>query len=121
MKDVFKLVLTAIRQTKRFFKNGTEVELRWKPNAWDGLLKQLTSSEKYGKASGLLAMCKQVRDATRASDPREAKKVKKHQEATANSEKHSNPMAKRKVGEVEPSEKPQKPKKRRTKEVAGIS
>lgn len=114
MKDVFKLVLTAIRQTKRFFKNGTEAGWPWKSNPWDRLLEQLISSGKYGQASGLHAMCKQVRDATRVSEFREAKKAKKSQEGAAGGQKPTQSKTKRKVEEVEaPLEKPQKPKKRK--------
>lgn len=113
MKDIFKLVLTAIRQTKRLSKNGTEAGSLWKHDAWDGLLERLTSSERYGRATGLHAMCKQVCDATRASEPRKTKKAKKAEEAPTSGEKPSKAKAKRKADEVEaPSEKPQKPKKK---------
>ena len=122
MKDVFKLILTAIRQTKRFIKNSTEAGSLWKSDAWDGLLDQLTSSEKYGQATGLHAMCKQVHDATRVSEPREAKKAKKSEEVATIGEKPSKSKAKRKAEEVEPpSEKPRKPKKKKTKVVAKTS
>jgi DNA polymerase phi len=121
MKDIFKLILTAIRQTKRFFKNNTEAVLPWKSKAWDGLLKQITSSEKYGQASGLHAMCKQVRDVTCVSEPREAKKAKKPQEAAASSEKPSKSKAKRKAEVEAPLEKPKKHKKQKTKVVAETS
>ena len=115
MKDIFKLVLTAIRQTKKFFKHGPEAGSLWKSDAWDGLLEQLTSSEKYGQATGLHAMCKQVCDTTRFLDPREVKKAKSG-DAAASSRK-----AKRKAEEVEaPSEKPQKQKKK-AKVVAEFS
>ena len=122
MKDVFKLVLTAIRQTKRFLKDSTESGSPWKSDAWDGLLEQLTSSEKYGQATGLHAMCKQVHDAMRAPEPREAKKAKKSGDVTTVGEKPSKSKAKRKAEEAEPpSEKPQKPKKKKTKVVAETS
>ena len=122
MKDVFKLVLTVIRQTKRFFKNSTEARSLWKSDAWNGLLEQLTSSEKYGQATGLHAMCKQVYDATRVSEPREAKKAKKCGEVATIGQKPSKSKAKRKAEEVEPpSEKPRKPKKKKTKVVAETS
>ena len=122
MKDVFKLVLTAIRQTKRFFKDGTEGGSPWRSDAWDGLLEQLTASEKYGQATGLHAMCKQVRDATRVSGPREAKKAKKSEDATVSGEKPSKSKAKRKAEEIEaPSEKSQKPRKKKAKVVAETS
>ena len=111
MKDVFKLVLTTIRQTKRFFKNDKEAGSLWKSDAWDDLLQQLTSSEKYGQASGLHAMCKQVRGATRVSEPRKVE-AKTFGEVTKRDEKPSKSKAKRKAEEVEAlSEKPQKPKK----------
>ena len=117
MKDVFKLVLTAIRQTKRFSKNDKEAGSLWKSDAWDGLLQQLMSSEKYGQATGLHAMCKQVRDATRVSEPRKAE-AKGSGETTKRDEKTTKPKAKRKAEEIEAStEKPQKPKKK-TKVVA---
>ncbi|KAF9653857.1 hypothetical protein BDM02DRAFT_3265026 [Thelephora ganbajun] len=89
MKDVFKLVLTTIRQTKSFIKNDTEAGSLWKSDTWDGLLEKLTSSKKYGQATGLHAICKQVRDAIRVSEPHGAKKVKKPEETTASSEKPS--------------------------------
>lgn len=121
MKDIFKLVLTAIRQTKKIFKHGPEAGSLWKSDAWDGLLEQLTSSEKYGQATGLHAMCKQVCDTTRFLDPREVKKAKSG-DAAASSRKPSKSKAKRKAEEVEaPSEKPQKPKKKKAKVVAEFS
>ena len=121
MKDIFKLVLTAIRQTKRFFKNDKEAGSLWKSDAWDGLLQQLMSSEKYGQATGLHAMCKQVREATRVSEPRKAE-GKTSREAAKRDEKPSKPKAKRKAEEVEASsEKGQKPKKKKTKVTAEIS
>lgn len=114
MKDVFKLVLTAIRQTKRSFKDDTEVGALWKSDTWGGVLQQLIASEKYGQATGLHAMCKQVRDAARVSGPRKTE-AKISGGATAH-EKPSKSKAKRKVEEVEaPSEKPQKPKKKKAK------
>lgn len=126
MKDIFKLVLTAIRQTKRFFKNGSDAGSLWKSDAWNGLLEQLAASEKYGQATGLHAMCKQVRDATRISEPRGTKiaKVKKPEVGVANSEgpSKSKSKVKRKVEEVEtPSEKLQKPKRKKVKAVAETS
>lgn len=121
MKDVFKLVLTVVRQTKRFFKSDKEAESLWKSEAWDGLLQQLMSSEKYGQATGLHAMCKQVRDATRVSEPRKAE-TKTPGKATPRDEKPSKPKVKRKAEEVEaPSEKPQKPKKKKVKVAAKTS
>lgn len=122
MKDVFKLVLTAIRQTKRFSKDSMEAGSLWKSDAWDALLEQLTTSEKYGQATGLHAMCKQVRDATRVSEPREAKKAKKSEETATSGEKPSKSKTKRKAKEVEaPSEKPPKPKRKKAKVIAETS
>lgn len=119
MKDILKLVLTAIRQTKRFFKDSTEVGGLWKSDVWDELLEKLTSSEKYGQATGLHAICKQARDATRISEPCETKKAKKPEEITTSGEKSSKSKAKRKVEEVEaPS---QKPKKKKAKVVVETS
>lgn len=122
MKDVFKLILTVVRQTKRFSKNNTAVGSPWKSDVWDGLLEQLASSEKYGQATGLHAMCKQVRDGTRASEPREAKKAKKSEESSTGGEKSSKPKAKRKAEEAEVrSEVSRKPRKKRAKVVAETS
>jgi hypothetical protein len=122
MKDVFKLVLTVIRQTRKFFKNGTEAGSPSKSDAWDGLLERLTGSEKYGQAAGLRAMCKQVRDATRVSEPHKAEEAKTSGGATTRSEKSSKSKTKRKVGEVEvPLEAPQKRKKKKTKVVTEVS
>ena len=121
MKDILKLVLTAIRQTKKIFKNDTEARSLWKSDAWDELLGRLTSSEKYEKATGLHAMCKQIRDATQVSEPREVKKVKKSQEPSASGGKPSGSKAKRKVEELEaPLEKAQKPRKKK-KVVRGLA
>lgn len=122
MKDVFKLILTATRQTKRFSKNNTVAGSPWKSDVWNGLLEQLTNSEKYGQATGLHAMCKQVRDGTRASEPREAKKAKKSEEPATGGEKSSKSKAKRKAEEVEVrSEVSQKPRKKKAKVVAETS
>ena len=114
MKDVFKLVLTAVRQTKRFFKSDSAAGSLWKSDTWDGLLQRLTSSEKYGQATGLHAMCKQVRDATRVSGPRKAE-AETSGGVTVGDEK-PRLKAKRKAGEVEASlEKPRKPKKKKSR------
>lgn len=115
MKDVLKLVLTAIRQTKRFFKDDGKVGLLWKSDAWGGLLEQLTGSEKYGQATGLHSMCKQVRDTTRISGPRKLE-AKTPGEAAIHGEKPSKSKAKRKAEEIEaPSEKPRKQRKKKAK------
>ena len=114
------MILTVIRQTKRFSKNNTVARPLWKSDVWDGLLEQLTNSEKYGQATGLNAMCKQVRDGTRVSEPHETKKVKKSEASATNGEKSSKSKAKRKAEEV-PSEMSQKPKKKRVKVVAETS
>lgn len=122
MKDVFKLTLTVIRQTKRFSNNNTVAGSPWESDAWDGLLEQLTNSEKYGQATGLNAMCKQVRDGTRVSEPHKAKKVKKSEESATGGDKSSKSKVKRKAEEAEmPSELSQKPKKKRAKVVAETS
>lgn len=121
MKDVFKLVLTAVRLTKRYFKGGRETGSLWKSDAWDGLLQRLTSSEKYGQATGLHTMCKQVHDATRVSGSHKAV-AKTSGEAAPRGGKLPKSKAKRKADEVEaPSEKPQKPKKRKVKVVMEVN
>lgn len=64
-------------------------------------------------------MCEQVRDATRASGPREAEKS---HGATTSGEKSSKSRTKRKAEEVEvPLEKPQKPKRKKAKVAAEVS
>ncbi|KAI8998993.1 DNA polymerase phi-domain-containing protein [Trametes punicea] len=59
-KEILKLALVAVRQTKRFASNTEEAASIWEPSTWSDLSAKLASSDRFKASVGLQAMCKQV-------------------------------------------------------------
>ncbi|KAI0668533.1 DNA polymerase phi-domain-containing protein [Trametes maxima] len=59
-KEILKLALTAVRQTKRFASGADEASSVWEPSKWTDLSSKLASSDRFKSAVGLQAMCKQI-------------------------------------------------------------
>ncbi|KAF8652685.1 hypothetical protein AX16_004190 [Volvariella volvacea WC 439] len=64
IKDIFKLVLIAIRQTQRILSSSsTEVPLSkhaWLPDKWTSVAEKLSQSTRYKASPALRKMCEQV-------------------------------------------------------------
>lgn len=61
LKDLFKLVLLAVRQTKRYTSDKPEDLLKaWKAASWNDVLAALTTNDRFKTSTGLQSMCKQV-------------------------------------------------------------
>ncbi|KAI0831759.1 DNA polymerase phi-domain-containing protein [Trametes gibbosa] len=59
-KEILKLALVSVRQTKRFASSVGEASTLWEPSTWSDLSSKLASSERFKTAVGLQAMCKQI-------------------------------------------------------------
>lgn len=60
VKDMLKLALVAVRQTKRVCSTGKELSSAWEPTQWSELSDRLSKSERFKASVGLQAMCKQI-------------------------------------------------------------
>ncbi|KZT24137.1 hypothetical protein NEOLEDRAFT_1117111 [Neolentinus lepideus HHB14362 ss-1] len=60
MKDVFKLALTAVRQTERLIRSSDSIAKIWDPCCWENLLTKLQTSERFKSSIGLHALCTQM-------------------------------------------------------------
>ena len=60
VKDILKLALVAVRQTKRIAENANEPSTVWQPSSWSELSNALASSDRFKGSVGLQAMCKQI-------------------------------------------------------------
>jgi DNA polymerase phi len=60
MKDLFKVGLLGIRQTKKLMPSSEDVALVWDPSAWDVLSTKLAISSRFKDSSALRTMCKQM-------------------------------------------------------------
>lgn len=61
MKDLFKLALLAVRQTKRYTSDKPEDLAKvWKSASWNDVLTSLTANDRFKTSTGLQSMCKQV-------------------------------------------------------------
>lgn len=59
-KEILKLALTAVRQTKRYTATVEEAASIWEPSKWTDLSAMLAESDRFKSAVGLQAMCKQI-------------------------------------------------------------
>ncbi|RDX52694.1 hypothetical protein OH76DRAFT_1399938 [Lentinus brumalis] len=59
-KEILKLALMAVRQTKRVAQNDAELSSAWEPSKWSDLSGSLASSDRLKASVGLQAMCKQI-------------------------------------------------------------
>ena len=59
-KEILKLALLGVRQTKRFTSSIEEASSMWEPSKWSELSSKLASSDRFKSSVGLQAMCKQL-------------------------------------------------------------
>ncbi|KAJ3012367.1 hypothetical protein NUW54_g1893 [Trametes sanguinea] len=59
-KEILKLALLGVRQTKRFTSSAEEAASIWEPSKWSDLSSKLASSDRFKASVGLQAMCKQL-------------------------------------------------------------
>ncbi|EIW60756.1 DNA-directed DNA polymerase [Trametes versicolor FP-101664 SS1] len=81
-KEILKLALTSVRQTKRFTATVEEAASIWEPSKWTDLSATLAASERFKSAVGLQAMCKQVVQLLQESSTAGAKASGKDKAAT---------------------------------------
>lgn len=67
MKDLFKLALLAIRQTRRIVPQSSNVSAIWEPSTWDKLRQQLAGAEHFKTSTTLHAMCQQTIQTSQAT------------------------------------------------------
>jgi DNA polymerase phi len=67
LKDLFKLGLIAIRQTKRIILTSDKIPVIWQPTIWDELHKKLASSRRFKTSTALQSMCQNMGQMSRAS------------------------------------------------------
>ena len=97
VKDILKLSLVAVRQTKRVAENATELSTIWQPSSWKELSNALASSDRFQASVGLQAMCKQIvqllqesgtaGSKARATDNAKSKEKEKEKTASATKRK----------------------------------
>ena len=59
-KELLKLALVAVRQTKRVSASVEEAAGAWQPTKWTTLSGTLAGNERFKASAGLQAMCKQI-------------------------------------------------------------
>jgi DNA polymerase phi len=60
MKDLLKLAVLAVRQTRRVVPQSENISMIWEPNAWDKLRTKLRSTERFKSSTALHALCEQT-------------------------------------------------------------
>jgi DNA polymerase phi len=60
VKDILKLALSAVRQTKRLNPDSEALSSTWRPQQWDSLRTKLASSDKLKSSTSLQTMCNQI-------------------------------------------------------------
>lgn len=79
VKDILKLVLSCIRQTRKTAESST-VQI-WDPAAWKALHDQLASSNRFQSSSSVLNMCRQVESIATQSKQEGGRKRKAESES----------------------------------------
>ncbi|KAH9857639.1 DNA polymerase phi-domain-containing protein [Lenzites betulinus] len=89
-KEILKLALVSVRQTKRFASSVEDASSIWVPSKWSDLSSNLAASDTFKSAVGLQAMCKQIvqllqqsNTTTKAPSKDKASAKRKAEEATA--------------------------------------
>ena len=79
VKELLKLALVAVRQTKRV-ASGDEAAAAWQPAKWSALSSTLAANDRFKASVGLQAMCKQIvgllQDSTKAGTKAQRDKQK---------------------------------------------
>jgi len=67
LKNLFKLGLLAIRQTKRIILSSENIRVIWEPTIWVELQQKMVNSERFKASPPLRSMCQQIVDMAKAS------------------------------------------------------
>jgi len=78
LKDLFKIVLAAVRQTKK--ASADAVETTWSSSAWIDVKTSLSMS-RLKAATGLQKMCEQIAAMTKPASEKQDKKKKNKRKA----------------------------------------
>ncbi|KAI0781313.1 DNA polymerase phi-domain-containing protein [Trametes elegans] len=81
-KEILRLALVSVRQTKRFASSTDEASSLWEPSRWEELSSKLAASDRFKSSVGLQAMCKQVIQLLQDSSTAVAKASGKNKAAT---------------------------------------
>jgi DNA polymerase phi len=63
MKDLLKLTLDAVRQTKRWAETPDDVPLIWSPAEWNDMQTRLITTDRFAASKGLHLLCSQITQA----------------------------------------------------------
>lgn len=66
-KDLLKVTLAALRQTKKVLASSGALASVWKPKSWDLLHKKLATCERYKASTALASMSQQIIDLSQES------------------------------------------------------
>ncbi|KAI0350071.1 hypothetical protein OH77DRAFT_1100919 [Trametes cingulata] len=98
-KEILKLALVSVRQTKRFASSVDEASSIWEPSKWSDLSSQLASSDRLKSSVGLQAMCKQLiqllQDSSTKATKRKAEEVAGDEEGAASGKKAKHKKARK--------------------------
>jgi len=75
MKELFKLALTGVRQTKRL--SPSIVQSVWEPTTWIALQQNVKTSPRFNTSPVLPKMCEQVARMSQNSDEEKSKPTKR--------------------------------------------
>ena len=101
VKDILKLVLVAVRQTKRLAQNSDELSTIWQPSKWSELSSTLASNDRFKASVGLQAMCKQIVQLLQDSGTAVSKAKTADENKTKSKEKSGASTTKRKAADRE--------------------
>ncbi|TFY61434.1 hypothetical protein EVG20_g7059 [Dentipellis fragilis] len=77
LKEVFKLALLGVRQTKRVASKPEDIARTWKPATWTELHTKLGANERLKSSTALVGMCKQIIQMTQIQEGKKGKKNEK--------------------------------------------
>ncbi|KAI0060788.1 hypothetical protein BV25DRAFT_1827328 [Artomyces pyxidatus] len=85
VKELLKLVLVAIRQTKRLTVKGEDASRIWQTDLWKNLQAELASAEHLTASTAVHGMCKQVVQLTQSHSQPSKKSAKGNEKAAGKS------------------------------------
>ncbi|CAL1703687.1 unnamed protein product [Somion occarium] len=107
VKEILKLAISAVRQSKRIVSSPEELATLWDPSSWEELSKNLATSDSLKAAAGLQNLCKQVIRAVNQSSTKDS----------TSSNKPSSGATKRKADDGEQGDEEVVTKKAKRKKV----
>lgn len=95
MKDLFKLALHAIRQTKRLAPSPADVTTIWEPSSWDALHSKLVASERFKSSVAIHTLCRQMSQICSTVSPAKPGAVQKRKADEASEDEEELPVTKK--------------------------